>query len=155
MAVRGTPALRILAATGTPHRVHEYEHDTRAGPYGLEAAAKLGVEPERVFKTLVTLVGDAAMVVVVPVERQVDLRKLGRHAAMAPPRQAARLTGYVVGGISPLGQRRRLPTLLDESALAHPTVFVSGGRRGLEIELAPGDLLALTGGRAATVASAR
>jgi Cys-tRNA(Pro)/Cys-tRNA(Cys) deacylase len=111
----------------------------------LEAAEVLGLQPGRVFKTLVVSVGDDLAVAVVPAADQLDLKQVGKRAAMADTARAERVTGYVAGGISPLGQRRRLPTFLDSSALDHPTVFVSAGRRGLEIELAPDDLVTLTG----------
>jgi Cys-tRNA(Pro)/Cys-tRNA(Cys) deacylase len=123
--------------------VHEYRHDPGAA-YGLEAAEKLGLDPARVFKTLVASVDGALLVAIVPVAAQLDLRSLGKRAAMAGQVEAERATGYVAGGISPLGQRRRLRTILDESALEHETIHVSAGRRGLEIELAPQDLVALT-----------
>jgi len=148
-----TPALEALARAGVPHRVHEYGHDPAAPSYGLEAAAKLGVDPARVFKTLVAEIDGKPLVAVVPVEAELDLRSLGKRAAMLKPADAERITGYVAGGISPLAQRRRLPTLLDESALALETIFVSAGRRGLEVELAPGDLLALTGGEVRAVST--
>jgi Cys-tRNA(Pro)/Cys-tRNA(Cys) deacylase len=108
-----------------------------------------------VFKTLVADVGGTLTVAIVPVGAQLDLKALGRRASMAHPRLAERATGYVTGGISPLGQRKRLPTVLDESALAFETIHVSAGRRGLEVELAPADLLALTGGRALAIAARR
>ena len=138
---------------GIRFELHEYEHDPAAGSYGLEAATKLGVPAERIYKTLVVTIDGTLTVAVVPVEAQLDLRSLGKRAALANTAAAERATGYVVGGISPLGQRKRLPLLLDESALEHETIHVSAGRRGLEIELAPADLLALTGGRAAPLAS--
>jgi Cys-tRNA(Pro)/Cys-tRNA(Cys) deacylase len=141
-----TPALALLEREGVAHRVHEYEHDRQARAYGLEAAEKLGVDAVRVFKTLVVEVDGKPRVAIVPVESELDLRVLGKRAALVRPADAARITGYVTGGISPLGQRRRLPTLIDESALGFDTIYVSGGRRGLEIELAPADLEALTGG---------
>jgi Cys-tRNA(Pro)/Cys-tRNA(Cys) deacylase len=144
MAGTETPATRAARAAQISFELHEYRHDPNAESYGLEAAAALGVEPARVFKTLLALQADRLLVCVIGVEQKLALRSLGKHAAMAPPAQAERATGYVVGGISPLGQKRRLPTLLDESALAHATIFVSAGRRGLEIELAPRDLVALT-----------
>ena len=145
----------MVAATraGIRFELHEYEHDPAAGSYGLEAVAKLGVPAERIFKTLVVSIDGTLTVAVVPVEAQLDLRSLGKRAALADMAAAERATGYVAGGISPLGQRKRLPLLLDESALEHETIHVSAGRRGLEIELAPADLLALTGGRAAPLAS--
>jgi Cys-tRNA(Pro)/Cys-tRNA(Cys) deacylase len=147
-----TPALLAVDRAGIPHRVREYDHDPNAASYGLEAAEKLGVEPDRVFKTLVVTIDGAPHVAIVPVESEVDLRSLGKRAFMARPAKAERLTGYVTGGISPLGQRRRLPTLVDESALAFETIYVSAGRRGLELELKPADLVRLTGGRAMPIA---
>lgn len=152
MPGKGTPAIAAAERAGVVHRVHEYIHDPQAPSYGLEAAEKLGVAAERVFKTLVVDVDGAPAVAIVPVQAELDLRALGKRAALARPADAERLTGYVTGGISPLGQRRRLRTLLDESALAFETVYVSAGRRGLEIELAPADLLALTGGEARALA---
>lgn len=136
MPSRRTPALLAVERARIRHRVHEYDHDPNTASYGLEAAEKLGVEPDRVFKTLVVTIDGAPHVAIVPVESEVDLRSLGKRAVMARPAQAERLTGYVTGGISPLGQRRRLPTLVDESALAFETIYVSAGRRGLELELA-------------------
>jgi len=123
--------------------VHEYRHDAGAA-YGLEAAVKLGLDPARVFKTLVASVDGALVAAIIPVADQLDLRSLGKRAAMAGQAEAERATGYVAGGISPLGQRRRLPTILDSSALDHETIHVSAGRRGLELELAPRDLVTLT-----------
>jgi Cys-tRNA(Pro)/Cys-tRNA(Cys) deacylase len=155
VAGRGTPAIVAAARSGIPFRVHEYEHDPRAASFGAEAVEKLDLDPARVFKTLVADVDGELTVAVVPVEAQLDLRMLGKRARMADTKAAERATGYVMGGISPLGQRRRLPTILDESALAFETIHVSAGRRGLELELAPSDLLALTGGRIAAVASRR
>ena len=149
-----TPAVVAAERAGIPFTLHEYEHETGAA-YGLEAAEKTGVDPARVFKTLVVSQDGALSVAIVPVAAQLDLRALGKRAALAERAAAERATGYVLGGISPLGQRKRLPTLLDESALAFETIHVSAGRRGLELELAPADLLALTGGRAAAVASRR
>jgi Cys-tRNA(Pro)/Cys-tRNA(Cys) deacylase len=144
MAGRETPATRAAKAAGVAHTVHEYRHDPRAESYAGEAAEALGLDPRRVFKTLVVSVGDDLAVAIVPAADQLDLRAVGKRAAMADTGRAERVTGYVAGGISPLGQRRRLPTFLDESALEHETVFVSAGRRGLEIELAPADLVTLT-----------
>jgi len=145
MAARETPATRAARAAGVDFTVHEYQHDERADSYALEAATELGLDPERVFKTLVVSVGDRLVVCVVPAAHQLDLRALGKRVALAPTQRAESVTGYVAGGISPLGQRRRLDTFVDETALEQPTVFVSAGRRGLEIELAPADLVALTG----------
>ena len=144
MAGRETPATAAARRAGIAFEVLEYEHDPKSESYGLEAAERLGLDPARVFKTLVASVDGALCVCVVPVEAQLDLRALGKRAAMADPRDAQRATGYVVGGISPLGQRKRIRTVLDEAAFEHETIFVSAGRRGLEIELAPADLAALT-----------
>jgi Cys-tRNA(Pro)/Cys-tRNA(Cys) deacylase len=138
-----TPAVAAAERAGIRFAVHEYEHDAGA-PFGEEAAAKLGVDPARVYKTLVVARDGELSVAVVPVAAQLDLRALGKRAALAGRATAERATGYVLGGISPLGQRKRLPTLLDESALAFETIYVSGGRRGLELELAPADLVRLT-----------
>ena len=142
-----TPALVALERARVGFELHEYEHDPSTPSYGLEAAERLGVDVRRVFKTLVVEVGGKPHVTVVPVEAELDLRALGKRAAMAKPADAERITGYVVGGISPLGQRRRLPTLVDDSALGYETVFVSAGRRGLEVELAPADLVSITEAR--------
>lgn len=149
-----TPATALLDREQVPYRLHEYEHDPKHPSYGLEAVEKLGLDPARVFKTLVADVDGTLVCCVVPVERQLDLRSLGKRARMAAPPEAERATGYVVGGISPLGQRRRLQTIVDASALGHETVHVSAGRRGLEIELDPRDLVRLTGARVAQCASA-
>jgi Cys-tRNA(Pro)/Cys-tRNA(Cys) deacylase len=152
MAGKETPATAAARRAGIAFEVLEYEHDATASSYGLEAAERLGLDPARVFKTLVASVDGALCVCVVPVEAQLDLRALGKRAAMADPREAQRATGYVVGGISPLGQRKRLRTVLDEVAFEHETIFVSAGRRGLEIELAPADLARLTSAETANVA---
>ena len=146
----GTPATVALTAAGTAYTVHSYDHDPAHPSYGEEAAEAMGVSPDRVFKTLVADVDGALTVAVVPVAGQLDLKALaaavgGKRAAMADPALAERTTGYVRGGISPLGQRKRLPTVLDASAAAHATICVSAGRRGLEVELAPEDLRQLTG----------
>jgi Cys-tRNA(Pro)/Cys-tRNA(Cys) deacylase len=157
----GTPATSVLAAAGVPHEVHRYDHDPRADSYGLEAVAELGaelgVEAARVLKTLVALVDDRLVVGVVPVERRLDLKALARatggsRGALADPAVVQRSTGYVLGGVSPIGQRRPLPTVVDASALEHPTVLVSAGRRGLEVELAPADLVEVTGATVAPIA---
>ncbi|MGW0363436.1 Cys-tRNA(Pro) deacylase [Streptomyces sp. NPDC002990] len=145
----GTPAIAALTAAGVAFTTHAYEHDPAHPSYGGEAAEAMGVAPERVFKTLVTDVDGVLTVAVVPVSGSLDLKALaaavgGKRAAMADPALAERTTGYVRGGISPLGQRRRLPTVLDASAAARATICVSAGRRGLEVELSPGDLTALT-----------
>jgi Cys-tRNA(Pro)/Cys-tRNA(Cys) deacylase len=147
VAGRGTRATELLARLKIAHTVHSYAHDPAGGPYGLEASAALGVGPERVFKTLVADVDDHLTVAVVPVAGTLDLKALaqaagGKRARMADPAAAERATGYVTGGISPLGQRRRLPVVIDVTALEFPTVFCSAGQRGVEIELAPADLVA-------------
>jgi Cys-tRNA(Pro)/Cys-tRNA(Cys) deacylase len=144
MAARDTPATTAARRAGIAFEVHEYEHDPNAASYGLEAADALGLDPARVFKTLVADLDGTLTVCIVPVDGELDLRSLGKRGRLADTAKAERTTGYVAGGISPLGQRRALPTLVDETALEHDTVFVSGGRRGLEIELDPRDLVALT-----------
>lgn len=138
-----TPAIELLERTGTAHRVLSYEHDPRAESYGAEAAEVLGLDPARVFKTLLATVdGSETVVAVLPVAQRLDLKALaraagGKKATMADPAAAERLTGYVVGGISPLGQRRRLRTFVDATARELAEINVSGGRRGLEVALAP------------------
>ncbi|MEU6440998.1 Cys-tRNA(Pro) deacylase [Streptomyces sp. NPDC047046] len=145
----GTPATVALVRAGTAYTLHAYAHDPAHPSYGEEAAEALGVTPDRVFKTLVAEVDGSLTVAVVPVAGTLDLKALaaaagGKRAVMADPAAAERTTGYVRGGISPLGQRKALPTVIDDSAAAHPTICVSAGRRGLEVELAPKDLAALT-----------
>ncbi|MFJ3668445.1 Cys-tRNA(Pro) deacylase [Streptomyces sp. NPDC090106] len=145
----GTPATVALTAAGVTFTVHSYDHDPGHPSYGEEAAEAMGISPERVFKTLVADVDGALTVAVVPVAGQLDLKALasavgGKRAAMADPVLAERTTGYVRGGISPLGQRKRLRTVLDDSASAFDTICVSAGRRGLEVELSPTDLSTLT-----------
>jgi Cys-tRNA(Pro)/Cys-tRNA(Cys) deacylase len=145
----GTPATVALTAAGMTYTVHSYDHDPAHPSYGEEAAEATGVSPDRVFKTLVADVDGALTVAVVPVAGRLDLKALaaavgGKRAAMADPALAERTTGYVRGGVSPLGQRKRLRTVLDASASAHATICVSAGRRGLEVELSPGDLAKLT-----------
>ncbi|MFJ3716078.1 Cys-tRNA(Pro) deacylase [Streptomyces sp. NPDC090057] len=145
----GTPATVALTAAGVDHTVHAYDHDPSHPSYGEEAAEAMGVSPDRVFKTLVADVDGTLTVAVVPVSGTLNLKALaaavsGKRAAMADPALAERTTGYVRGGISPLGQRKRLRTVLDDSAGAHATICVSAGRRGLEVELAPVDLATLT-----------
>ena len=151
----GTPATQALAEAGITFTLHPYDHDPRGGGhgngagYGAEAARELGVDPFRVFKTLMVAADGRLTTAVVPVAGRLDLKALARavgagRAAMAEVAAAERATGYVVGGISPVGQRRRHPTVLDVSALDLPTIFVSAGRRGLDLELAPPDLVAIT-----------
>ena len=151
-----TPATVALAAAGIPYTPRPYAHEPGAAGYGLEAAAALGAEPERVFKTLLAEVDESLVVAIVPVSCRLDLKALavaagGRRATMADPALAERRTGYVVGGISPIGQRTPLPTWLDESALRWPSILVSGGRRGFDLELAPADLVAITGATLADI----
>ncbi|RKT57447.1 Cys-tRNA(Pro) deacylase [Saccharothrix australiensis] len=156
MAGRGTPATALLDKQKVAHKLHAYDHDPRHESYGLEAAEALGVSPERVFKTLVADVDGRLAVGVVPVTGQLDLKALaaalgGKKARMADVAAAERATGYVAGGISPLGQKKRLPLVLDGSARAFGTIFCSAGRRGLEVEIAPDDLVRLTGAVVAPV----
>ncbi len=160
MAGQATPATALLSRHKVTHRVHAYPHDPGAASYGAEAASALGIEPARCFKTLVAEVDGALVVAVVPVSGSLDLKALaaavgGKRAAMADPAAAERTTGYVRGGISPLGQRKRLPTVVDASAVTHLTVYVSAGRRGLELELDPTDLVRLTGATVAPVNAGR
>ncbi len=153
-----TPAINALEKAGVAFTLHEYEHDADTTAYGDETVRKLGLDPARVFKTLVAAVeGKGLAVGIVPVAGSLDLKALagavgGKRAAMATVAEAERATGYVTGGISPLGQRRRLPIVLDESAQAWPTIFVSAGRRGLQLELAPADLARVAGARIAAIA---
>lgn len=145
-----------LTRAGIAFSEHAYQHDPGAASYGLEAAEALGLPPEQVFKTLLVSVDSRLVVGVVPVTGQLDLKAVaaavgGKRATMAEPSQAERATGYVVGGISPVGQRRAHPTVLDDSALAHQTVYVSGGRRGLDLGLSPADLVRVTGGVVAAI----
>lgn len=159
-AASGTPAVLALARAKLPHRLLEYDFEASPGQLGAKAAAAMGVAPERVFKTLmVVLDGAELLVAVVAVDREVDLKALakaagGKRALMADVAQAERATGYVKGGISPIGQKRRHRTFLDTAAFGQPSIIVNGGKRGLQIELAAGDLLAVTGGVAAAIARA-
>jgi Cys-tRNA(Pro)/Cys-tRNA(Cys) deacylase len=159
VAGQGTPATALLARQRVAHRLHTYEVDADTPNYGAAVAEYLGQPLGRVFKTLVTEVDGALTVAVVPVSGDVDLKALanaagGKRATMADRALAERTTGYVRGGISPLGQRKRLPTVIDASAEEHETVYVSAGRRGLQVELAPGDLIRLTSGVVAVIAPA-
>ena len=156
MAGRGTTATVALERAKIPFTVHEYAHDPRAASYGREASEALGVSADRVFKTLIASVDGDLVAGVVPVEGQLDLKALaaavgGKRGAMAEVTAAERATGYVAGGISPVGQRKRLPVVLDASALSFATVFCSGGRRGLEIELAPADLVRAAAAKVASI----
>ena len=152
----GTPATVALTAAGIAFEVRAYDHDPRSTSYGTEAAEALGADPARVFKTLLASLDGKLVVGVVPVTGHLDLKALARalggsRAVMAEVAAAERATGYVAGGISPVGQKKAHPTVLDASALDHGTILVSGGRRGLDIELAPHDLVAITGAVTATI----
>jgi Cys-tRNA(Pro)/Cys-tRNA(Cys) deacylase len=154
---QGTPATVALMKAKVEFSTHAYEHDPAAKSYGLEAAEALGLAPEQVFKTLLVEVDGKLTVGVVPVAKQLDLKAIaaaagGKKAVMADPAAAERTTGYVVGGISPIGQKRALPTVVDSTATDHPTVYVSGGRRGLDIGLSPADLITVTNARTAAIA---
>jgi Cys-tRNA(Pro)/Cys-tRNA(Cys) deacylase len=163
MGAQGTRAVEVVRRSGVAHTVHEYAHDERASlraggrGYALEAVEALGIDAGRVFKTIVVSVDGRLALAVVPADAEVDLKAVadalgGRRATIADPAAAERATGYVLGGISPLGTRRPLPMVLDASAAGFPTIHVSAGRRGLEIELAAADLLQLARGIAAPVA---
>lgn len=157
-APAGTPATVALTAAGIPFSAHPYVHDPAAPSFGLEAAEALGVEPDRVFKTLLADTDLGLVVGVVPVTGMLDLKALAaavgaKRATMADPAVAERRTGYVVGGISPIGQKTRHVTVVDETAQLFDTVFVSGGKRGFDVELSPGDLLRATGGAFGAIAT--
>lgn len=158
MAGAPTPAIAALTRAKVAHTLHPYHHDPGTTAFGDEVVRALGWPPERVFKTLVASVDGTLTVGVVPVAAQLDLKALaaavgGKKAGMAKVADAERSSGYVAGGISPLGQRRRLPTVVDVTASDFATIMVSAGRRGLQVELAPADLVALTGGTLAPIAS--
>jgi Cys-tRNA(Pro)/Cys-tRNA(Cys) deacylase len=153
----GTRATDLLTTLGIGHTIHRYAHDPRHPSYGQEASEALGVPPERVFKTLIADVDGQLTVGVVPVAGSLDLKALaaavgGKRAAMADPVQAEKSSGYVTGGIAPLALRKRLPVVVDETALKYATVFCSAGQRGLEIELAPADLVSAAGAQTAAIA---
>jgi Cys-tRNA(Pro)/Cys-tRNA(Cys) deacylase len=159
----GTRAIELLRGAGVEHRVHQYEPAARHGTarqarpaYGREAAAALGIEPDRIYKTLVVNLDGRLALAVVPVAGELDLKRFaealgGRRAELADPVAAERATGYVTGGISPLAPRRPLPVVMDTGADAHTTIFVSAGRRGVQVELAPGDLARLSGAALARI----
>jgi len=155
-----TPALDLLKKARAEHRIHSYEHDPKAASYGLEAAEKLGLQPEQVFKTLLAATErNELLVAVVPVVGSLDLKALAQAAGvkkceMADPAAAQRSTGYLLGGISPLGQKKRLRTFIDQSAQSFSTIFVSAGRRGLEVELAASTLAEYTQAQFAGIAKA-
>jgi Cys-tRNA(Pro)/Cys-tRNA(Cys) deacylase len=147
-----TPAVEAARAAGIAFTIHEYEGvDPGESDYAVAVAAALGIEPARLFKTLLASVDGKLQVFVVPADRQLDLRSVGKRAQMADRAEAERATGYVAGGISPLGERRRLPTTVDETALDHETILVSAGRRGIQLELDPRELVRLTDARVAGV----
>jgi Cys-tRNA(Pro)/Cys-tRNA(Cys) deacylase len=153
----GTRAIELLGRLGVAHTVHRYDHDPASRSYGREASDALAVPPDRLFKTLVADVDGRLTVAVVPVAGNLDLKALaaavgGKRAAMADPADAEKSSGYVTGGISPLALRRQLPVVVDDSALRHPTVFCSAGQRGMQIELAPADLVAAAGASTAPIA---
>ena len=152
-----TPAIAALTRAGISFQVHEYAHDPRATSFGLEAAEALGLDPDQVFKTLMANLDAALVVAVVPVSAKLDLKALARalggsRAAMADPKTAERATGYVTGGISPIGQKRSHRTVVDETALMWEQVYVSAGRRGLDLGLTPGDLIEATAAITADIA---
>ncbi len=154
----GTPATALLESAGIAYTTRSYRHDERAESYGEEAASQLGVDPHQLFKTLIVTVDGSLACAVVPVAARLDLKALaavvgGRRAELAEPAKAQRATGYVVGGISPLGQRSRMPIVVDSSATGLGLMYVSAGKRGLQLALAPGDLIALTGARCAAIAT--
>lgn len=153
---KATPATAALQKAGVAFTLHEYDYDPNAERIGLQAAEALGVAPARLLKTLMAKAGGAVVCVLVPSDREVSLKRLAaaagaKEAAMLPPREAERITGYHVGGISPLGQRKRVAVFIEEAATAFPTVIVNGGRRGLQVELAPGDILRLLDARPAAL----
>ncbi len=153
-----TPAMQVLRAAGVAFTVHEYEHDDSLHAFGLEAAAKLGLDPDQVFKTLLVTADGQQSVAIVPVSGKLGLKAVGRalgakHVEMCAPAAAERITGYVRGGISPFGQKRRLVTVLDELATLFDVIYVSGGRRGLDLGVAPEDLVRLLGATVAPIAA--
>jgi Cys-tRNA(Pro)/Cys-tRNA(Cys) deacylase len=152
MAGRDTPATRALREAGVAFELREYEHDPAAGSYALEAAEALGLDPDEVFKTLVVDRDGTLTACLVPSPAQLDTRALGKRVALAPPDRAEKVTGYVTGGISPFGQRRQLPALVDETVELLDVVWVSGGRRGLEIGIAPADLVEQLGAEVRPIA---
>ena len=145
---KGTPATLALQKAGVAFTLHEYDYDPNADSVGLHAAAALGVDPNRLLKTLMTKAGGAVVCVLVPSDREVSLKKLAaaagaKEAAMMAPAEAERVSGYHVGGISPFGQKKRVRVVAERSALGHATVLLNGGRRGLQIEMTPADLVRL------------
>jgi len=153
---KGTPATVALAKAGVAFTLHEYDYDPNAARIGMQAAEALGIDPARLLKTLMAKAGGAPVCVVVPSDREVSLKRLAaaagaKEAAMMPPAEAERITGYHVGGISPFGQKKRVTVFVEESAAAFDTVLVNGGRRGLQIELSPGELVRVLGAKVAAL----
>ena len=154
---KGTPATVALEKAGIAFKLHEYDYDPNAERIGMQAADALGVSPQRLLKTLMAKAGGQPVCVVIASDRDVSLKKLAaaagtKDAAMLPPAEAERITGYHVGGISPLGQKKRVRVFIDAAAMAHPTIVFNGGRRGLQIEIPPGDLVRLLNATAAEIA---
>ena len=155
---KGTPATALLTRERVPHTLHPYDHDPRSQAYGDEAAAALGIDPQRIFKTLIATVDGKLACAVVPVAARLDLKGFaaalgGKRGDLAEPAAAARVTGYVVGGISPIAQKAKLRVVVDESATRFDTVYVSAGRRGLQVELAPDALVRVTGAQLAAISA--
>ncbi|MBK5961451.1 aminoacyl-tRNA deacylase [Rhodoplanes elegans] len=155
---KGTPATQALQKAGIGFSLHEYDYDPDAPRIGLQAAEALGFDPRRVLKTLMARADREPVCVVLPSDREVSLKKLAaaagaKHAEMLPPAEAERITGYHVGGISPFGQRKRVRVFVEQEATAHATVVLNGGRRGLQVELTPADLIGLLGATVAALAA--
>jgi Cys-tRNA(Pro)/Cys-tRNA(Cys) deacylase len=155
---KGTPATVVLEKAGVAFKLHEYDYDPNAERIGMQAADALGVSPSRLLKTLMGKAGGAVVCVLIASDREVSLKKLAaaagtKDAAMLPAAEVERITGYHVGGISPLGQRKRARVFIEQAALAHPTIIFNGGRRGLQIEIAPAELTKLLGATAADIAA--
>jgi Cys-tRNA(Pro)/Cys-tRNA(Cys) deacylase len=154
---KGTPATVALEKAGVAFKLHEYDYDPNAGRIGMQAAEALGVSPQRLLKTLMAKAGGQPVCVVIASDREVSLKKLAaaagtKDAAMLPAAEAERVTGYHIGGISPLGQKKRVKVFIDAAAMAHPTIVFNGGRRGLQIEIAPGGLVKLLNAQVAEIA---
>jgi Cys-tRNA(Pro)/Cys-tRNA(Cys) deacylase len=151
---KATPATALLAKAGIAFTLHEYDYDPNAARIGLQAAEALGIAPDRLLKTLMAKAGGNVVCVLVPSDKEVSLKQLAaaagtKDAAMLPPAEAERMTGYHIGGISPLGQKKRGAAFIERASLAHATILVNGGRRGLQIEIAPADLVAVLSAKAA------
>ena len=155
---KGTPATVVLEKAGIAFKLHEYDYDPNAERIGMQAADALGVSPQRLLKTLMAKAGGQPVCVVIASDREVSLKKLAAAAgakdtAMLPPAEAERITGYHVGGISPLGQKKRVKVFIDAAATAHPTIIFNGGRRGLQIEITPAEFVKLLNATAAEIAT--